>query len=110
MKFTKRHENQIREFMALADEYGRLSTSEWTSGSGRNTKPKALPPFVKRFDRDWIETLKRDAWPRRGTPERAALYYFDVYPRRKAVLVMDKAALADFLFTAAHLRDFWERA
>lgn len=72
MKFTKTSEKQIREFMSKMDAKGCLPVTEWTSGSGRYTTNRALPPFVTRYE------------------------------RKKAVLVIDLEALYAFLFASAN--------
>jgi hypothetical protein len=81
------------------DTNGCVPVTEWVSGSGRFTKPKALPPFVERFER---EEYAKTALPKHGTPERVAMAFFRANPRRKAVLVMDTRAALRFLFDAAH--------
>lgn len=97
MKFTKTHEKQMREYMAVMDPKGRVPVTEWVSGKGRHTKPKTLPPFVERFERKEYE----GNLPKHGTPERTAYEFFRANPRRKAVLVMDKEAAMAFLFDSA---------
>lgn len=98
MKFAKRHESQLREYIAKADKNGCLPVDEWTTGSGKYSRTRALPPFVARFERKEYLVYSR---PRKGTPERTAYNYFIANPRRKVVLVLDKIALYDFLFSAA---------
>lgn len=99
MKFTKTHENQLREFMDEMDANGCLPVTEWTSGTGRYAKSRALPPFVKRFER--MEYAKTSL-PKHGTPGRTAYDYLAVNTRKKAVLVLDREAMLDFLFDAAN--------
>lgn len=103
MKFTKTHEKQIREFIEKMDARGCVPVTEWVSGSGRFTKPKALPPFVERFER---EEYAKTVLPKHDTPERTAYEFFRANPRRKAVLVMDREAAMRFLFDAAHGNEF----
>ena len=103
MKFTKTHEKQMRDFFSKMDAKGCVPVTEWVSGSGRFTKPKALPPFVERFERkEYADTAK----PQHGTPERAAYEFFRANTRRKAVLVMDTETAMSFLFDAAHGKEF----
>lgn len=103
MKFTARHEKQLREYLAKADKNGCLPVDEWTTGSGKYSRTRVLPPFVARFDRKEYPSCSR---PQMGTSERAAYNYFIANPRRKSVLVLDKVVLFNFLFDAAHLAEF----
>ena len=103
MKFTKTHEKQIRDFIEIADVNGCVALSDWVSGKGKYATTRALPPFVMRFERKEYPACERPQW---GTPARTAYNYLNENKRRKGVLVMDKAALADFLFSAAHLVEF----
>lgn len=103
MKFTKTHEKQMREFFGKMDAKGCVPVTEWVSGSGRFTKPKALPPFVERFE---CEEYAETALPKHDTPERTAYEFFRANPRRKAVLVMDREAAMAFLFDSAHGNEF----
>lgn len=103
MKFTKNHEKQMREFFSKMDAKGCVPVTEWVSGSGRFTKPKALPPFVERFER---EEYAKTALPKHGTPQRIAYEFFRENPRRKAVLVMDMEAAMSFLFDASNGNEF----
>lgn len=102
MKFTKTNEKQMREFFSKMDAKGCVPVTEWVSGSGRFTKPKALPPFVERFEREECEANL----PQHDTPERTAYEFFRSNPRRKAVLVMDSEAAMRFLFDSAHGNEF----
>ena len=102
MKFTKRSAEAVREYLGKAED-GVLPLGDWTSGSGRFTSNRALPPFTERYERkEYPETSK----PGHGTPERKAMGFFERNPRRKAVLVMDTAALAEFLFENAKGKEF----
>lgn len=103
MKFTKTSEKQLREYFSKMDASGCVVASGWTSGSGRFTKPKALPPFVQRFERKKgaLATL-----PKRGTPARVAFEFFQQNPRRSVVLVLDVAAACSFFFNAAHGKEY----
>lgn len=83
------------------DAKGCVPVTEWVSGSGRFTKPKALP--VERFER---EEYAETAPPKHDTPERTAYEFFRANPRRKAVLVMDKEAAVAFPFDSAHGNEF----
>ena len=102
MKFTKTHENALREYMSKMARDGCLPVTEWISGSGRYTKARALPPFVKRFERQEHE---RTNLPKHGTLERTAYRYFSENKRRRAVLVLDTEAMFTFLFDSANCRD-----
>lgn len=102
MKFTKSHEKALREFMDLMDRNGCVTVDKWTSGSGRHTTNRALPPFVKRYQRTEYE---RTRLPAHGTPERTAYRFFNENPRRKAVLVLDIESLLSFLFDSANCKD-----
>lgn len=101
MKFTKTSEKQLCEYLSKMDASGCVVASDWTSGSGRFTKPKALPPFVQRFER---KGYAKTALPKHNTPERTAYEFFRSNPGRMAVLVMDTEAAMRFLFDAAHGR------
>lgn len=102
MKFTKRNAEAVREYLGKAED-GVLPLGDWTSGSGRFTSNRALPPFTERYERvEYPATGK----PEHGTPERKAMEFFERNPRRKAVLVMDTAALAEFLFENAKGKEF----
>lgn len=101
MKFTKTQEKQLREFMKLMDHDGCVPVTEWTSGSGRYTKPRALPPFVKRYEREHISPNV----PKYGTQDFAAYVFFRSYPRRKSVLVLDFDAYVAFLFDSANCKE-----
>ena len=102
-KFTRKEEKQLREFMEKMDMYGVLTVDEWTSGSGRFTSNRALPPFVERFER---KEYPRHGLPKHGTTERTAYNFFQDNPRRKYCLVLDEAAMYDFLFDCAHLKEY----
>ncbi len=98
MKFNKRHQKQLNEFIEKMDKDGCLTVNEWTSGSGRFTSNKVLPPFVTRFER---KEYKPTELPKKGTPERTAYWFFKENPKRKAVLVLDKEAMMNFFFENA---------
>ena len=85
---NRRQVKQLVEYMELMDDQGCVSVSEWVSGKGRFSSPKALPPFVTRFERGDRQE---------GKLAQAAQDYFERYPRRKAVLVLDKAQTDDAL-------------
>ena len=79
------------------DRDGCLTVDGWTSGKGRYTTNRALPPFVHRFERkDYRDTGR----PHRGTPERAAYEFFRKpgNEKRKFVLVLDIHSLYGFMF------------
>lgn len=99
MKFTKTQEKHLREYMAEMNEDGCLPVTCWTSGSGWRTSNRALPPFVKRYER---KEYPESRMPAHGTPERTAYEYLKINPRKKAVLVLDREAMFDFLFEAAN--------
>ena len=101
MKFTKTSEKQLCEYLSKMDANGCVVASDWTSGSGRFTKPKTLPQFVKRYAR---VSFKGNP-PQHNTPERTAYEFFRANPGRMAVLVMDTEAAMRFLFDAAHGRE-----
>lgn len=102
MKFTKRHESQIREYLKKAGSTGVLPVDEWTSGSGRFTRNRALPPFTQRFERKEYPNAR----PPHGAPERKAFEFFRQHPKRKVCLVMDVEALGAFLFASARGKEF----
>lgn len=102
MKFTRTHERQLREYCALMDSDGCVPVTEWTSGKGRYTTCKALPPYVERYERRKYPDTAR---PHHGTPERAAYEYLLANPRRRAVLVLDREGLASDLFEAMRGRE-----
>lgn len=99
MKFTKMHENHLREYISKMDGNGCLPVTEWTSGTGRHTTSRALPPFVRRFER---KEYAKTNLPKHGTSERTAYDYLAANTRKKAVLVLDRDAMLDFLFEAAN--------
>lgn len=103
MKFTKMHENHLREYIAKMDGLGCLPVTEWTSGTGRYTTNRALPPFVKRFER---KEHRNGQLPAHGTAELVAYWYLKRNTRKKAVLVLDREAMLDFLFEAANGKEF----
>lgn len=82
MKFNRTHKRQLAQFIALMDERGCVSVSEWVSGKGRFATPKALPPFVSRLEKG---QSCDDA-----LANQAARSYFEDHPRRKAVLVLHR--------------------
>ena len=102
MKFTKSHEKALREYMSKMDRDGCLPVTEWTSGSGRYTTPRALPPFVKRIER---QDYQRTNLPKHGTVERTAYRFFNENKRRRAVLVLDIESLFAFLFDSANCKE-----
>lgn len=99
MKFTKTSEKQIREFMSKMDATGCLPVTEWTSGSGRYTTNRALPPFVTRYER---KDYPKTQLPKHGTTERTAYNFLNANKRKKSVLVLDLEALYAFLFASAN--------
>lgn len=103
MKFTKTHERQIKEFMSVMDTNGCVVLEDWVSGNyARHKTPKALPPFVKRYEKKNYDKCGK---PQHGTPERAAMEFFEDHPKRKAVLVIDQNKLFEFLFNCARLQE-----
>lgn len=102
MKFTKSHEKALREYMSKMDRDGCLPVTDWVSGSGRYTTTRALPPFVKRFER---QEYQRTSLPKHGTMERTAYRFFNENKRRRAVLVLDVDALFESLFGSANCKE-----
>lgn len=103
MKSTKTHEKQMRGLFGKMGARGCVPVTEWVGGSGRFTKPKALPPFAERLER---EEYAKTALPRHDAPERTACELFRANPRRKAVSVMDKEAAMAFPSDSAHGNEF----
>ena len=103
MKFTKHHEKALCEFMDKMDSNGICTVDQWATGRGRFTKPRALPPFVQRFER---KVYAIDSYPHHGTPERKAFEFFRANPRRRSCLVLNKSALAEFVFENIHCKEF----
>lgn len=97
MKFTKTNERQIREFVSMS-ENDCVSVSEWVSGTGRFSSPKAIPPFVKRYNKGDVTDSK--------SINKKIKRYFSEHPRRKSVLVIDRESLADFLFASANGKEY----
>lgn len=91
-KINRSQLKALREFSEKADKYGALPVDEWTSGKGRFTKPRALPPFCKRFEREAFDLANACAAPKHSTPARSAYEFFRANARRKAVYVLDRAA------------------
>lgn len=103
MKFTKTQEKQLREYIAKMDATGCLPVTEWTGGTGRYTTNRALPPFVSRFER---KEYAKTNLPKHGTADRTAYDYLAANTRKKAVLVLDREAMFDFLFGSANGKEF----
>lgn len=102
MKFTKKHEKQMREFMDAMDADGCLPVDRWVTGTFKSRQSyRALPPFTARYDRDAMPKH-----PQAGTPEAAAAAFFEANPRRRYVLAMDKEAAFGFLFGCAWGKEF----
>lgn len=98
MKFTKAHENSLRDFMDMMED-GCVSISDWKSGYGKNSRPRALPPFVRRVEKGQYQ----------NTPKRVnylAKWYFRIYPKRRIVLVLDREAMMGFLFESSRGKEF----
>lgn len=98
MKINRMHTKKLEEFINRAED-GCLAVDQWTSGSGRYTKPLALPPFVGKFER---KNYKTTEIPARGTQERRAMEWFSKpeNSRRKYVLVLDVEQFREFAFNA----------
>lgn len=103
MKFNKRHAGQLREFLSAADANGCVPVTDWVSGKGRFTKPRALPPFVTRHER---REYRQDQLPPHDSTERVAMRFFEANPRRRAVLVIDADACLEFLLESARGHEF----
>lgn len=97
MKFTRRHANVLDQYIEKMDARGCVTVDQWTSGSGRYTSNRTLPPFVYRFER---QEYPRTALPRHGTCERTAYEFFrrPENARRRAVLVLDIEDMRRFLY------------
>ena len=108
-KFNKRHAKQLTEFMSKMDSDGCVTVDQWTSGSGRYTTNKALPPFVTRFEKASFQMhLASNQWPQRGTAERTAFDFFrrNENHKRKAVLVLDLNAWHTFMMDGLQGKEF----
>ena len=103
MKFTKTHERQLREYIEAMDEHGIVTMDQWTSGNGRFSTVKALPPFVQVCEN---REYKPAAMPTHGTPEHEAYNFFKANPKRRKCLVLDKEAFYSFIFENVHLAEF----
>ncbi|MDO4596656.1 MAG: hypothetical protein Q4B30_06820 [Coriobacteriaceae bacterium] len=96
-KFTKSDADRLAMYMEVMDENGCVTADNWTTGRGSYTKSRALPCFVEKYTREAYEATNR---PAHGTPARAAYEFFERNPRRKTVLVLDRAKLMDVAFAA----------
>ena len=107
-KFTKRHAKQVTEFMSKMDSDGCVTVDQWTSGSGRYTTNKALPPFVARYSKSDFKLHDRTSWPQHGTAARAACDFFrkTENAKRKAVLVLDINAWHEFVMDGLQGKEF----
>lgn len=99
-KINRAQLRALREFRERADAAGRVALGDWTSGRGRFTKPRAMPPFVRRVERDAFRRWDDTDAPRHGTPERAAWDFLREQPRRRAVYVLDRAAFETWAWDA----------
>ena len=113
-KITKTQLNNLKNFIdaSRGDNYV-LKASDWTTGSGRYTKTKSLPPFVKEFKRSDFDyktaeqtvyggttvypTAKNGQGLRFGTIERAAGNFFIANQRVQKVFVLDFDAMISAL-------------
>lgn len=91
-KFTRRDQSRLSEFMRLAGADGCLSVDKWTSGRGIHTTNRALPPFVRKFERGNTDESEAGL---------AARSWLERNPKRKHVLALEKGELMNFLFTCA---------
>tara|TARA_R100001594_G_scaffold70765_1_gene105225 strand:- start:2386 stop:2709 length:324 start_codon:yes stop_codon:yes gene_type:complete len=76
MKITK---PQIKNIMELKKRGGAVMTSEWTTGSGRHTKRRSVPPYCQRISRFEAHYEK---YPKR------ILSVFEKHPRCEAVIAI----------------------
>lgn len=105
-KINKTQVENLKTFINSSKEDGFvLKASDWTTGRGRYTTTKALPPFVKEFRREDFDyktaeskySSKPTVYPTNklgggleyGTPERKAGDYFIKNSRVQRVLVLD---------------------
>lgn len=113
-KITKTQLSNLKDFIGASrgDNYV-LKASDWTTGSGRYTKTKSLPPFVKEFKRSDFDyktaeqtvyggttvypTAKNGQGLRFGTIERAAGNFFIENKRVQKVFVLDLDAMISAL-------------
>lgn len=74
----------MHEFASKAVNYC-LPPSEWVSGRyAGNQTARALPPHVQRIEKSNLSNVNE-----LNENQRKAMDYFEKYPRRKVVLVLD---------------------
>lgn len=94
-KLTASDITRINEFVSIADPNGIMYLSGWTTGKGRYTQARQLPPFCCRIDRVYLESYlrgKRRDRRKFTDHDRAVRDWFDANPRCKACLVIDLEA------------------
>lgn len=113
-KITKTQLNNLKDFINTSrDDNYVLKASDWTTGSGRYTKSRSLPPFVKEFKRSdfRFKTVQQTVFGgtttyptaadgqglRFGTIEREAGEFFIKNARVQRVLVLDFDAMISAL-------------
>ena len=89
-KITKTTQRHWAELLALADGQGCVKAEDWTSGSHAHTSNRAIPPFVNRVDRRTITKAPEKC-------RKAAQAFFEEYPRRTKVIVVDRDAISKWL-------------
>jgi hypothetical protein len=79
MTSRKVSKTQLSAITELKNTGGAVIVSDWTTGSGRFTKPRAIPPHCKRIERRaaWLP-----AWPQR------IKRVFRQHPRCQAVIAI----------------------
>ena len=113
-KITKTQLNNLKDFIGASrgDNYV-LKASDWTTGGGRYTKTKNLPPFVKEFKRSDFDyktaeqavhggitvypTAKNGQGLSYGTIERVAGEFFIKNAKVQRVLVLNFDAMISAL-------------
>lgn len=97
MKFTKTHANRLRDYLAKCDTNGCLPLDEWLSGRYSRKTPRALPPFVGRYEKTG-EKL----------PAPCGVFFAD-NPKRKAVYWLDYEKMFEFFGECARGCEFDNR-
>lgn len=92
MKITKAHTKALREFISVADYGARaqlfiVTVDNWTSGRGRFTSPRVLPPGVRKIE---LATLQQQRQQQKLTGEEFDYlnYFASCNPRRKYILIL----------------------
>ena len=86
-KTTLKHWAELQE---LADARNCVKCEDWTSGTNGYTTNRALPTFVYRIERQ----VSTDAPDR---CKKSAEAFFEQYPRRKKVIVIDRDSIEEWL-------------